>query len=368
MKILHILEDYSSASGGIRTVVKSLNEKLNRNDEIKSYVISAAIDENEKVYKKIDTSRPWLYSSDWIKTIKTVVKEEDINVIHIHGVWMFPQYIAAKFAIKQGIPFILTPHGMYEPWLWSKGRIKKVLYFKIFTQPFFKKASIIHAITDNERKNLKKLFPKTKIGLIPNLIDVVDYYSSDSKIDKYILFVGRIDKKKGIDILIKSFARLKYNNLKLKIAGKYDDYKNELDKLTVDLDISNKVEFLGLIKGKVKEEVYKNAFVFVAPSHSEVIGMVNLEAAIYGTPVITTFQTGLNTKWNENGGMLINPNEEELFESLQTYLSLGFHERNINGKNLYNFVKKEYSWENRFLDWVNLYKECLFNQSSDNQE
>ena len=81
MKILHILEDYSSASGGIRTVVKSLNEKLNRNDEIKSYVISAAIDENEKVYKKIDTSRPWLYSSDWIKTIKTVVKEEDINVI-----------------------------------------------------------------------------------------------------------------------------------------------------------------------------------------------------------------------------------------------------------------------------------------------
>ncbi|QNK76813.1 glycosyltransferase [Winogradskyella sp. PAMC22761] len=356
MKILHILENFSTTSGGIRTVVKSLDEKLNKNG-IESFIVSANCDREDVIYATVKTTNSWLFSSDWKKIIHNIINDKEIDLIHIHGVWMYPQYIAAKLAVKSKIPFIVTPHGMYEPWLWTQGRFKKKTYFNILSRPIFKKASAIHAITEGEHQNLKKLFPSTQIRLIPNLIDSKAYEDYSIIDEKYILFVGRIDEKKGIDILIKAFANLKSNKIKLKIAGKINDYKLELDKLIESLGIVDRVEFLGLIKGGVKEHTYRNAFLFVAPSHSEVIGMVNLEAAIYGVPVITTYQTGLKNEWSVNGGHLINPNEEELIKALKNFVYIDIEQRNVRGKLLHDFVNIEYSWENKIGDWVKLYKE-----------
>ena len=98
---------------------------------------------------------------------------------------------------------------------------------------------------------------------------------------------------------------------------------------------------------------------FVAPSHSEVVGMVNLESAVFGTPVITTIQTGLKKEWSNNGGFLVNPNIDEVQKVLEVSLGWSDDERNENGKKLNNFVTKEYSWQYRFKDWLNLYKSML---------
>lgn len=358
MKILHVLEDFSTASGGLRTVVKNLDESLNKNGKA-SFIISAASDEDDQIYKRVDTDKPWRYSKEWETTIKTIFKEEKIEIIHIHGVWMFPQYIAAKYAIKNKIPFVVTPHGMYEPWLWTQSRVKKKVYFELFTKSKFSKATVIHAITEEEKENLELLFPGVEVKIIPNLIHKKQYHIYDGTQEKYVLFVGRIDQKKGIDILIKAFAKLNPKDVKLKIAGKLNTYKLELDELVQSLGIQDKVEFLGMIKDKVKEDIYKNAFIFVAPSHSEVIGMVNLEAAIYGVPVITTFQTGLKKEWSYYGGKLINPLEEELYKALEVFVNMNVVERNEKGKQLYEFVFNEYCWDSKFNDWKVLYKKLI---------
>ena len=97
----------------------------------------------------------------------------------------------------------------------------------------------------------------------------------------------------------------------------------------------------------------------MAPSHSEVVGMVNLEAAIFKTPVITTFQTGLKNEWSNNGGILVNPNVKEIEFALHTALNWTLEERNKNGEKLRDFVLKEYSWQYRFNDWIKLYKSML---------
>lgn len=357
MKVLHILEDFSLNSGGIRTVVKELNQRLNKNQN-RSYILSSDKEDDDYIYLVNTRRTPWRYSKNWHKTINNIHKEFNIDVIHIHGVWMYPQLIACKFAKKNNIPFLISIHGMYEPWLWKKGRFKKTMYFKLLAKPIFKKANVIHAITNEEKNNLKKLFPKAKIKVIPNLIDNkanVKLIREDN--EKYILFVGRLDPKKGIDLLIKAFAKLNLPaEWKLKIAGNINEYKTELDNITKKLNIKEKVEFLGIVKGTTKEKLFLNAHVFVAPSFSEVIGMVNLEAAILKTPVITTYQTGLNKDWNLNGGILINPNTEELNLALIEATSWDTEERNKKGQMLYNFVLKHYSWINRFKDWETLYK------------
>ena len=84
--------------------------------------------------------------------------------------------------------------------------------------------------------------------------------------------------------------------------------------------------------------------------------MVNLEAAKYHTPVITTYQTGLLKEWNNNGGVLINLSENNLYSELSKAVNWSIKERNLRGQKLRNFIKKEYSWNTKIKDWIHFYK------------
>jgi len=358
MNILHVIEDYSIESGGLRTVIKNLNYFLNKNGH-KSYILSSKKEANDTIFL-VETSKPWLFSNNWQKQLKIIVKEFNIKVIHIHGVWLHPQYAAAKFCINNKIPFILSPHGMYEPWLWDKGTIKKKIYFNFFAKKVLEQAQFIHAITPQEKLNIKKLFKTNTVFEIPNLIDdefTLNTYAKNID-EKYILFLGRLHEVKGLDILFKAFSKINDSRYKLKIAGKINDYYPYLKQLSEELDIHNKIEFLDMVKGDKKIELIKNAVALVAPSYSEVIGMVNLEAAIQKTLVVTTHQTGLNPLWSKNGGILINPNEKELTNALKTVIKYTDIEIIKNGEQLHKFVSEHYSWSNRFKDWENIYNSC----------
>lgn len=358
MKILHVAEDYSSQAGGVRTVVKDLNFYLNRSG-FNSYILSTKKEYLDDVFI-VESKNHWLYSKAWLNKLMTINDKHNFDVFHIHGVWMYPQYIAAKFCIQNKIPFILSCHGMYEPWLWKKGAIKKKFYFNFVIKNIFRKAKYIHAISPQEKDNLKLLFKANEIVEIPNLITLPDDFQLQVKDEqKYILYLGRLDEKKGIDILLRAFASISNDDVILKIAGEINDYKSNLDELIVMLKISSKVEFLGHVSGNQKIRLLSNAHVLVAPSHSEVIGMVNLEAAILKTPVITTYQTGLNPEWNNNGGKLISPNTEELIMVLDDVLKWSDSERKMNGEKLYNFVIANYSWKERLKNWLELYETCV---------
>lgn len=365
MKILHIIEDYTLNSGGLRTVVKDLNGHLNHLNNIDSIILSSQKEESDNIYLVERAKKNlWLYSKEWVLVLENIVKNQHVDLIHIHGVWMYPQYITAKYALKNKIPFIISPHGMYEPWLWTKGRLKKKIYFKFLTKNLFSKASRIHAITSDEQSNLKKLFPNSNFVEIPNLIEF-NKETNEREVhfkEKYILFLGRLHEKKGIELLINSFSKLKNDDLILKIAGGFNEYKLVLEELVIKLGLQRKVQFLGLVKGFEKKQLFRNAFVFVAPSYSEVVGMVNLEAALEQTPVITTFQTGLKKEWNDNGGFLINPNQEELTIILKKVLNWTKEERFENGKNLCAFVSENYSWSSRIIDWISTYQNILKEQ------
>lgn len=367
IKIIHILEDFSYASGGVRTTVKSLNNKLNENGFI-SKILSPFYEEGDECVVEFSDQKknPWNYSKRFIKNLRNLKENDNIDILHIHGAWMHQQYFSAKFAIKNNIPFIITFHGMYEPWLWEQKFLKKKIYSSFLTNTKFSKATAIHAITLSEKKNLKKIFPRTKIFEIPNLIDTSNYKEKElqstnfKNINKrYILFVGRLHLVKGIDLLLNALSLIQDSNIKLKIAGPKSDYLSELKNKANSLNIEHRVEFLGRVNGKEKNLLYKNSTVFVAPSYSEVIGMVNIEAALQEVPVITTYATGIKKEWSNNGGELINPNTKELVDALDRILNLSDVEREYNGKKLKSFVEKNYSWKSRFNEWNNIYKSLL---------
>lgn len=360
MKILHIVEDFSLKSGGLRTVIKNLDfylKKLGHN----SFIIASDKEKSDDIFV-VKPSNKWLYSNEWKIKISEIIDEHKIELIHVHGAWLYPQYIGAKIANQKNIPMVLSLHGMFQPWLWKKGTLKKKLYFYLLSKKYFSKAAIIHTITAQETKTIKGFFKRSNIFEIPNLI-TIDNVSEESNIsNKNIVYLGRLNKTKGIDILIKAFSKTQNQHIKLVIAGRFNAYKNELETLVDSLNLKEKVEFLGEVKGEKKTKLIQTAWVMVSPTYSDVIGMVNLEAASLKTPMITTYNTGLNQNWNTNGGRLINPDVNELTEVLKETLNWSLEERVAQGELLFRFVKTAYSWENRLKDWESLYKKAIVNE------
>lgn len=360
MKILHIVEDFSIKSGGLRTVIKNLDFHLKKLGH-SSFIIASDEEKNDNIFVVKSTNK-WLYSKEWRKKISKIIDEHKIELIHIHGAWLYPQYLGAKIAFQNKIPMVLSLHGMFQPWLWKKGTLKKKLYFHLLSKNHFSKAAIIHTITAQETKTIKEFFNRNEVIEIPNLITINKVSEQNNISNKMIVYLGRLNKTKGIDILIKAFSRIEDQHIKLVIAGGFNTYKSELEALVDSLGIKEKVEFLGEVKGKEKIKLIQTAWVMASPTYSEVIGMVNLEAASLKTPMITTYNTGLNKKWSINGGRLISPNVEELEAALIESLNWSLEERVTQGELLYKFVKTAYSWENRLKDWESLYEKAIVNE------
>lgn len=351
--IYHITENISNSSGGVRTILKLLHENL-VNNKINSKIITTC-KEPEDAFTEFKSDKAWYYNTHIKSHLKTL---SDNAIFHLHGVYTYNQYVASEIAKKKNIPYLITPHGMLEPWILEKNPIKKGLYLKLILNNILEKATVLHAITPLEKENLFKLTKHRNIVEIPNLIDfnnIPKNLNYNPKED-YFVFVGRIDSKKGIEIIIEALKIINNSNIKLKIIGVENKYSEYLKELIKKRDLVNNIDFLGGIFGDEKYDLIANARALLAPSYSEAIGMVNLEAAACKTPVITTFQTGLKKEWGGNGGILINPNVSELKNAIIESYNWNNSERIERGKNLYEFTQNNYSWDKKAWLWHELYE------------
>lgn len=351
--IYHITENISNTSGGVRTILKLLHENLIDNN-INSKIITTS-KEPIDIFTEFKSDKAWYYNRE----MKPFLNALPNNVLfHLHGVYTYNQYIASNIASKKNIPYLVTPHGMLEPWILEKNPIKKGLYLKLILQKILKNATVLHAITPLEKENLFKLTNHKNIVEIPNLINfnnIPKHLVYNPKED-YFVFLGRIDSKKGIEIIIEALRAINNNNIKLKIIGLENKYSAHLKDLIKKSNLDNSIDFLGGVFGDEKYDLIANARALIAPSYSEAIGMVNLEAAACKTPVITTFQTGLIKEWGINGGILINPNVIELKNAIIQSFNWNNNERIERGEHLYKFTQDNYSWGKKGKLWHELYK------------
>lgn len=350
--IIHIAEDISLTSGGLRSMITRLDKELN-NTGFLSKIITLKKEENDVF--ELTKSKPnfWNYSKEYKKNLA-----ENINastIFHLHGVWMYPQYIASKLANKNNVPSVLTAHGMLEPYLLNDKKLKKQIYLNILLNSVLKKTNIIHVITEKEKNNIFKLTKHTNIVEIPNLIDIKENSYGYNPKEEYLLFIGRFHAVKGIELLIEAFEKIDNKKIKLFLAGFKNEYCISILELINKKGLNDRILYYGEVVGLEKDILFSNAKAFVSPSYSEVIGMVNLEAASFKTPVVTTFNTGLSTQWSKNGGFLINPCLEELVSALNIVSNMSINERIDRGNNLYNFVLENYSWQKKGYLWNELY-------------
>jgi len=373
--IFHITDDFSPESG-VTGMVMQLTRYLGGQGWASTILTptsraGAVTAEADLVKFPLVPGGVWRFPRG-LKSYLQQLNRIDGPILHLHGVWMGFQWLAAQVARRQKIPVLLSPHGMLNRWhLRHVGfkELRKLIYWRALACPAFRHIPLIHAITPRERDELATWLPGQCIQVIPNAIDLeaMDHLratagdeSAPAVHEPYLLFLGRLHPVKGIDLLIEAFAqsmRESKRRFRLLIVGPESDpaYSAKLKSLVRLLKVEQKVTFLGpVFEPQEKISLYRHAWAFCAPSQTEVMGLVNLEAASVQLPVVTTHETGL-WDWEEGGGVLVHPRVEELSRALEQVFSWSESERQERGHRMRQLVERRYTWQAVGPQWLELY-------------
>lgn len=269
------------------------------------------------------------------QTIKEVKK---FDIIYIPAIWNFPVLIGSIASILFKKPFIISPRGsLYEETFKIKSKNKKILYYYLFAKHYIAKATAIHFTAEPEKEGFFSYFKlNNRSFIIPNGIDLSEFKNLPCKGSfvnkyhmlkgkKYILFLGRITPKKGIDILVEAFKNLsqEYEELCLVIAGpNNEEYEEKIRLMIKELKIIEKVLFVGILKGEEKISAFVDSEIFVLSSYSENFGMAVIEAMACGVPVVISNKVGIYKEIEENkAGVIVDITPKSIYNGIRLLLS-----------------------------------------------
>jgi glycosyltransferase involved in cell wall biosynthesis len=229
-----------------------------------------------------------------------------VDLVTIHSLNLFPQLAAYVHARKTKTPYIVTPHGSLDPWLHPNSRRRKAIVDFLWQRKMLNQAPAIQFTTADEAALVRDLAPAAARYIIPNGINVDEFRDlpagrtfRDRFLDGHsgpiILFLSRVAKKKGIDILLSAFARAKdTRTAMLVIVGPDDEgLAPTLQSQASAEGISARVRLLGPLYDDDRRAALGAADIWALTSHTENFGNAVLEAMAAGLPVIIS--TAVNT-------------------------------------------------------------------------
>ena len=211
----------------------------------------------------------------------------EADILHLHGIWMYPSRAATQWARRTARPYLISPHGMLDPWITGRGRGKKALARLGYERASWRRADAFHALTHDEAADIRREAGERRVIVIPNAgPPALAEVSADR--GPRVLYIGRIHSKKNIDALIEAWTAAQVpEGAELTIAG----WGNPGDVTALEARLRRgpaSVRFVGPVHGAAKQALLESARFVVLPSHSEGLPMTILEAWAAGTPTIMT--------------------------------------------------------------------------------
>lgn len=250
-------------------------------------------------YFPCGAGRRLYHSTDMRRALAQHVK--DYDVVHLHSVFLWPTLAGARAARAAGVPYVLSPRGMLVgDLIRRKSRLLKSLWISLFERRNVEQAAALHVTSDVEQADLEQLglTPRRVIN-IANGIDLPPAAirhgeSIQTGQRPYILSLGRVNWKKGLDRLISAMPHV--SGADLVIAGNDEEgYTETLKALAAKCGVADRVRFTGPVHGEEKWRLVRGACVFAMPSYSENFGNSALEAMACGVAVVVTPEVGLST-------------------------------------------------------------------------
>lgn len=302
---------------------------------------------------------PWTLSFGLARWIMRVVRTFD--VVHVHGLYRFAPTYAAWQARRQGVPYIICPHGSLDPYLYSKSTVGSVrlkrLYERWFDMPNLNAASAIHYTTEEERDRAAYLGLRAPSFVVPNGLDWGRYRTLPPRgalrarwglgENPIVLFLGRLHFKKGLDLLVPAFDAIRRSrpDAQLVIAGpENDDYGKKVRGWVGERGLEAAVHFVGPLHGRDVVQAYVDADVFVLPSYTENFGMTVIEAMACALPVVISDQVNIHTEVAGAGaGVVTRCDAGEVAAALEALLH-DVDRRRALGEAARRLVRARYTW------------------------
>lgn len=345
MKVLHFLPALDRSEGGVVTAVLDLCRNLRDIGVVQNVATHRDPDRSGLPEgcesRLLPTAGPIIWGDDR-RSYDAAVADHD--VIHVHGVWGFPNVHLINAARRAGLPVVLSTHGMLDDWSLGQKRLKKRTFLRLFKQQLTDAPAAYHCTAAAERRQVADnlSIDPSRVRTIPYAIrlgelkegfDRNGFYRS-TKVDApgasvgadvvpRVLYLSRLHPKKGVEILLDATAKVvgRGKRLELLIAGPGEaDYVRRLERRSERLGLGDVAKFLGMVRGEERLRLYKTSDCFVLPTYQENFGIVLVEAMMADLPVITTRHTDIWEELSQCNAQIVDQNADALAQTMATVM------------------------------------------------
>lgn len=278
------------------------------------------------------------------------LEEANLDLLHSHGLWMYPSHAAGRWH-RAGRAHIVSAHGMLDPWALTRSKVVKRLAAAIFERKHLASADCLHALNAAEVEAMRAYGVEQSICVIPNGVPIPEEPECETERTATLLYLGRLHPKKGIEELIKGWARARRSAgptaraWRLRIAGWGNEgHTSRLKELSQSLSLGRSISFDGPLYGAAKEAAFREASAFVLPSKSEGLPVTVLEAWSYRVPALITPACNLPEGLARGAAIAIRPDPESIARGILTLLEMSPNERSVRGTSGHELVLRAYTW------------------------
>jgi glycosyltransferase involved in cell wall biosynthesis len=371
MNILHIIPTLSLRGGGgdracyeLAQAQASLGNQVTILTFLSEYdFIDKPEDLNFTIVRCFKKKNSILGALGWSKEYNHKLEEILIStdLVHIHSLWRLTNYFAYKKCIKLNKHFIIQPHGSLEPWRLNYKKYRKKIWYHLFEEKALKRALFLIAESAKDKNHILASVSSNEVVIIPCGSSILDMkhesliseqelrisYSID-KNKKIILYLGRIDVHKGLDILIKALGKLKdelESHVLLIVGPDYASTTKKLQSLIEKLNLTEKIIFAPPIYDDTKKiALFKMSDFFVLPSYSENFGITVIEALATETPVLVSSETAWAHLEEKQMAIVTKPEIDDLTQKLKQMISMNTAEKDHMVRKAKDYVYENYSW------------------------
>ncbi|MBT9312824.1 hormogonium polysaccharide biosynthesis glycosyltransferase HpsP [Leptothoe kymatousa] len=393
LKVLQIVPSISLVYGGPSQMVRGLSTSLakqgakvtvlttdSNGDEGQAPLAvplnqPVATDGYETIYFRCAPFRRYKFSLPLLQWLRQHGAQYDMA--HIHALFSPVTSLAATVARRQQLPYILRPLGTLDPADLAKKKQFKQLYAALLEGPNIQGATALHFTSDQEAKVSERFGAQTRDIVLPLGVVLPNFSCSEAEAKRAIrqryhipdgvpivLFMSRIDPKKGLDLLLPALEALHQSGQQFQFVlcgGNPQDqgYVDAIGEQIGKSALKHCTTVTGFVTGELKGQILQAADVFVLPSYYENFGIAVAEAMAAGKPVVISDQVHI---WRDiqssESGWVVPCDRTMLTQSLADALA-NVAECRRRGENAYRFAKENYSWDAIAARMVETYHQLL---------
>jgi len=370
MKVLHVVPSFYPAysyGGPIRSTLELCRHAVELGCEVRVLTTDANgldrvldVEKNEEVefpegfrVRYCRRRQRHSVSPTLIRLLPTYMRWAD--VVHLTGVYNFPTFPTIFWARLLNKRLVWSPRGGLQRWKGSSRVGPKALWDFLWYHTADRDELTMHVTSELESCETLARFPKLRMATIPNGVDVpVDLNRVERTEDLRLLFIGRLDPKKGIESLLKACSLVDSAlPWRLAIAGwGPPGYVSHLKEQIPALGLGGRVEILGPVLSEAKKGLFECSDVALVPSYTENFGIVVAEALAHGVPVIASKGTPWSRLEDMRCGVWVDNDPESLADAIRSINTMPLQDMGRRGR---EWMQNEFSWRSVTNQMLALY-------------